>query len=72
MVVTATTGQLEREIKQIQDRLREQEARQGCSVEEIERDMRHKLEEYKSAKVAISQLERFVTVGTWIELATLL
>ncbi|KAF9362198.1 Structural maintenance of chromosomes protein 6 [Mortierella sp. NVP85] len=62
--VTATTGQLEREIKQIQDRLREQEARRGCSVEEIERDMRHKLEEYKSAKLAISQLERFVAVET--------
>ncbi|KAF9962659.1 Structural maintenance of chromosomes protein 6 [Modicella reniformis] len=59
--VTATTAQLEREIKHIQERLREQEAQRGCSVEEIEKDMRQKLGEYKSAKHAIQQLQHFVS-----------
>ncbi|KAI1318533.1 Structural maintenance of chromosomes protein 6 [Mortierella claussenii] len=59
--VTGTTVQLEREIKQIQERLREQEAQRGCSLEEIAVDMKRKQEEYKAAKLAIHQLGQLVT-----------
>ncbi|KAG0211312.1 Structural maintenance of chromosomes protein 6 [Mortierella sp. GBA30] len=59
--VTATTTQLEREIKQIQERLREQEAQRGCTLEEIAIDMTRRQNEYKSAKLAISEMEKFVS-----------
>ncbi|KAG0312255.1 Structural maintenance of chromosomes protein 6 [Dissophora globulifera] len=59
--VTATTAQLEREIKQTQERLREQEAQRGCTLEEIAMDMTRKQDEYKSAKLAIHQLNQFVS-----------
>ncbi|KAF9173455.1 Structural maintenance of chromosomes protein 6 [Mortierella sp. AD010] len=59
--VTATTAQLEREIKQIQERLREQELQRGCSLEEIAMDMKRKQDEYKAARLAIHQLGQFVS-----------
>ncbi|KAF9110952.1 Structural maintenance of chromosomes protein 6 [Mortierella sp. AM989] len=58
--VTATTAQLEREIKHLQERLREQELQRGCSLEEIAMDMKRKQDEYKAAKLAIHQLGQFV------------
>ncbi|KAF8940184.1 P-loop containing nucleoside triphosphate hydrolase protein [Dissophora ornata] len=58
---TATVTQLEREIKQTQERLREQEAQRGCSLEEIAMDMTRKQDEYKAAKLAIYQLKQFVS-----------
>ncbi|KAF9196644.1 Structural maintenance of chromosomes protein 6 [Haplosporangium sp. Z 11] len=58
--VKATTAQLEREIKQILERLREQEAQRGCTLEEIATDMTRKQDEYKAAKAAIFQLNQLV------------
>ncbi|KAF8986017.1 Structural maintenance of chromosomes protein 6 [Entomortierella lignicola] len=59
--VTDTTTKLEREIKHIQERLREQELQRGCSLEEIAMDMKRKQDEYKAAKLAIHQLGQFVS-----------
>ncbi|KAF9425484.1 Structural maintenance of chromosomes protein 6 [Entomortierella beljakovae] len=59
--VSGTTVQLEREIKKMQERLREQELQRGCSLEEIALDMTRKQDEYKNAKLAIHQLGLFVT-----------
>ncbi|KAG0091325.1 Structural maintenance of chromosomes protein 6 [Podila epicladia] len=58
--VTASTAQLEREIKQIEVRLREREKERGSSIDEISRDLHRKQEEYKSAKIAIHQLDQLV------------
>ena len=60
--VTASLHQLERDIKMMQERLREQEAQRGASLEEIAIEANRKQEEYKSAKTAIYQLEEFVKV----------
>ncbi|KAG0365815.1 Structural maintenance of chromosomes protein 6 [Gamsiella multidivaricata] len=62
--VTASTTQLERQIKHLQECLREQEAQRGCSLEEIAMDMTRKQDEYKAAKLAIHQLDQFVSVET--------
>ncbi|KAF9970519.1 Structural maintenance of chromosomes protein 6 [Actinomortierella ambigua] len=56
----SSVAKLEREIKQIQERLKQEAAQRGCTVEEVTRDMVRKRDEYKDAKVAICQLERFV------------
>ncbi|KAF9990791.1 Structural maintenance of chromosomes protein 6 [Mortierella antarctica] len=58
--VTATVTQLEREIKQIQERLREQEAQRGCSLEEIAMDMTRRQNDYNYAKAAIKEMNNFV------------
>lgn len=60
--MTATLTKLEREIKEIQERLREQEAQRGASLEEIALDMQRKQDDYKASKLAIYQLEQFVKV----------
>ena len=57
--VTASVAQLEREIKKIQERLREQEAQRGATLEEIALDMQHRQDLYKSSKLAIHQMEVF-------------
>ncbi|ORZ28501.1 P-loop containing nucleoside triphosphate hydrolase protein [Lobosporangium transversale] len=59
--VTNTIPQLEREIKSLQERLKEQEAQRGCTLEEIAIDMKRKQDEYKSAKLAIHQLAQLVS-----------
>ncbi|KAF9968831.1 Structural maintenance of chromosomes protein 6 [Mortierella alpina] len=58
--VTATLAQLQREIKQIQERLREQEAQRGCSLEEIAIDMTRRQDDYNSAKLAIREMHNFI------------
>ncbi|KAF9389172.1 Structural maintenance of chromosomes protein 6 [Podila verticillata] len=58
--ITGSTTQLEREIKQIQNRLREREKERGCSLEEVTSDMNRKQDEYRSAKIAIHQLDELV------------
>ncbi|KAG0233614.1 Structural maintenance of chromosomes protein 6 [Actinomortierella wolfii] len=58
--VQSSVPKLEREIKQIQERLKQEAAQRGCTVEEITRDMVRKKDDYKAAKVAIHQLDRFV------------
>ncbi|KAG0246017.1 Structural maintenance of chromosomes protein 6 [Mortierella sp. GBA43] len=60
--VNEKPDKLERKIKQIQDRLREQEAQRGCTVEELELEMRRKVEEYKTAKAAIHNMNRLIAV----------
>ncbi|KAF9159572.1 Structural maintenance of chromosomes protein 6 [Actinomortierella ambigua] len=57
---TSSVAKLEREIKQIQERLKQEALQRGCTVEEVTRDMVRKKEDYKAAKVAIHQLDRFV------------
>lgn len=61
--VTSSVTQLEREIKTIQDRLRQQEAERGATLEEIALDMQHKQDLYKSSKLAIHQMQVFVKVS---------
>ncbi len=59
-------AQLEREIKQIQERLREQEAQRGCSLEEIATDMTRRQNDYNSAKLAIREMNQFVAVRYFV------
>ncbi|GJJ74285.1 structural maintenance of chromosomes protein 6 [Entomortierella parvispora] len=58
--VTASVAQLERDIKQMQERLREQEEQRGATLEEIALDMQRKQDLYKTSKLAIHQMEVFV------------
>ncbi|CAO3572775.1 unnamed protein product [Mortierella alpina] len=58
--VTATLAHLQREIKQIQERLREQEAQRGCTLEEIAIDMTRRQNDYNSAKMAIREMHNFI------------
>ncbi|KAG0215890.1 Structural maintenance of chromosomes protein 6 [Mortierella sp. NVP41] len=58
--VTASTTQLEREIKQIQERLRIQEKERGCTVEEITVDLRRKQDEYQAARASCTHMEQFI------------
>ncbi|KAF9585666.1 Structural maintenance of chromosomes protein 6 [Lunasporangiospora selenospora] len=59
--VTATLAQLEREIKHIQGRIKEQAAQGAASLEEIAMDLARKQDEYKTAKAAIYQLGQLVS-----------
>ncbi|KAG0046118.1 Structural maintenance of chromosomes protein 6 [Gryganskiella cystojenkinii] len=58
--VTAPLQQLDRDIKKIQERLKEQEAQRGASLEEIAIDYQRKQDDYNNAKSAIHQLTEFV------------
>ena len=65
--MTATVAQLEREIKQIQERLREQEAQRGCSLEEIAIDMTRRQNDFNAAKDSIKIMNTFIAVR-WVVL----
>ncbi|KAF9429644.1 Structural maintenance of chromosomes protein 6 [Podila epigama] len=58
--VKSTIPQLEREIKQIQERLREQAKDRGYTFEEVALDMKRKQDEYKAVKAYINQLDILV------------
>ncbi|CAG8453598.1 23060_t:CDS:10 [Dentiscutata erythropus] len=57
--VTKPANELDREIKQIQNRLREREKEQGSSLEEIASDMKAKGDDYRHAKTEIGHMENF-------------
>ncbi|CAG8590107.1 10002_t:CDS:10 [Acaulospora morrowiae] len=58
--VTKSAHELDREIKQIQNRLREREKEQGFSLEEIASDVTAKCESYRRAKREIAHMEQFI------------
>ncbi|KAK9765232.1 Structural maintenance of chromosomes protein 6 [Basidiobolus ranarum] len=58
--VTKTATQLDREINQIQLRLKESEKGFGGTIEEVLRDMKNKVDSYRKAKTEIANMERFV------------
>ncbi|CAG8783725.1 19050_t:CDS:2, partial [Racocetra persica] len=53
-------NELDREIKQIQNRLREREKEHGSSLEEIASDMAAKRDAYRHAKTEIGHMEKFI------------
>ncbi|CAG8528894.1 39994_t:CDS:10 [Gigaspora margarita] len=58
--VTKPANELDREIKQIQNRLREREKEHGTSLEEIASDMKAKGDAYRHAKNEIGHMEKFI------------
>ncbi|CAG8672880.1 433_t:CDS:10, partial [Cetraspora pellucida] len=58
--VTKPANELDREIKQIQTRLREREKEHGSSLEEIASDMTVKRDAYRHAKTEIGHMEKFI------------
>ncbi|CAG8737477.1 7981_t:CDS:2, partial [Dentiscutata heterogama] len=58
--VTKPANELDREIKQIQNRLREREKEHGSSLEEIASDMKAKGDAYRHAKTEIGHMENFI------------